>query len=76
MKQYTYEITRRPAEVGGGWRLQLFEDGKEVGGGVFPPVVGLRYDIALTAAKDDAEDEAIAWLASRPSSPDPIAGDV
>lgn len=34
--EYTYEITPRPAELGGGWRLQLLENGTEVGGGVFP----------------------------------------
>jgi len=33
---YTYEITPRPAELGGGWRLRLLEDDEEVGGGVFP----------------------------------------
>ena len=33
---YSYEITPRPVELGGGWRLQLIEDGQEVGGGVFP----------------------------------------
>lgn len=32
----SYEITPRPVELGGGWRLQLIEDGQEVGGGVFP----------------------------------------
>jgi len=36
--QYSYDITQRPAELGGGWRLRLLEDGVEVGGGVFPPV--------------------------------------
>ena len=30
------EISARPPELGGGWRLQLIEDGEEVGGGVFP----------------------------------------
>ncbi len=32
----SYEINPRPTELGGGWRLRLFEDGEEVGGGVFP----------------------------------------
>lgn len=65
---YSHTIIRRPANVGGGWRLQLLEDGKEVGGGVFPPIVGLRPDMALQAAFDDAEAEAHAWLASRPEA--------
>lgn len=33
---YCYEITPRPADLGGGWRLRLLEKGEEVGGGVFP----------------------------------------
>lgn len=57
---YTYEITPRPAAVGGGWRLRLLQDGEEVGGGVFP----LTDD--LQAAFDDAEAEAEAWMSSRP----------
>ena len=36
--QYSYEITRRPDELGGGWRLRLLEDSEEVGGGVLPVV--------------------------------------
>lgn len=34
---HSFQITERPASVGGGWKMQLFEDGLEVGGGVFPP---------------------------------------
>jgi len=30
----SYQIT---AEVDGGWKLALFENGQEVGGGAFPP---------------------------------------
>jgi len=46
--QHSYEITPRPAELGGGWRLQLLEDGAEVGGSVFPvlaedPHVGMIW---------------------------------
>jgi hypothetical protein len=33
---YSYEIKPRPAELGGGWKLTLLQDGQEVGGGVFP----------------------------------------
>jgi len=33
--RYRYEVTPRPAEVGGGWKLQLIEDDEEVGGGIF-----------------------------------------
>ena len=33
----SYAIDPRPAELGGGWRLKLMINGKEHGGGVFPP---------------------------------------
>ena len=33
---YSYKITRRAAELGDGWRLQLLQDDVEMGGGVFP----------------------------------------
>ncbi len=33
---HSFEINPRPLSVGGGWKMQLFEDGLEVGGGVFP----------------------------------------
>lgn len=36
--KFSYEITPRPDNLGGGWRLRLLEDSVEVGGGVFPPV--------------------------------------
>jgi hypothetical protein len=64
--KYTYEITPRPVELGGGWRLRLLEDSVEVGGGVFPPVEGIDdAEEALQAAFDDAEGEAYDWLDSR-----------
>ena len=64
--QYSYEITPRPIELGGGWRLRLLEDGGEVGGGVFPPDDASETPKdALQAAFDDAESEAYAWLDSR-----------
>lgn len=53
MIEYSYQIDPRPADLGGGWRLRLLENGEEVGGGVFPDY-------------DDALAEATVWLASRP----------
>lgn len=47
---YEYELTPRPVDLGGGWKLRLLEDGQEVGGGVFP----------LTSSLDDPE-LGIAW---------------
>lgn len=61
--QFSYEITPRPVELGGGWRLRLLEGDVEVCGGVFPPE-GEGAD-ALQDAFYDAESEAYAWLDSR-----------
>jgi hypothetical protein len=60
---FEYEITPRPVDLGGGWRLRLLEDGVEVGGGVFPPD-GEGED-ANQDAFYDAEDMAYDWLDSQ-----------
>jgi len=57
----TYEIRPRTANVGGGWKLTLFEDGQEAGGGVFPvleenPCQGMTWWNALT------EERRAHWL--------------
>lgn len=63
---YDYRIDPRPAELGGSWRLRLFEDGEEVGGAVFPPVESLENaELAENGAYDDAISEASVWLATR-----------
>jgi len=54
--EYSYEITPRPAELGGGWRLRLLQDGEEMGGGVFPvgqsdPHQGMIWWNAMTDAE-------------------------
>ena len=62
-KGYTYSIMLRPDALGGGWRLRLFDDGEEVGGGVFPPVDDIEdAEEALQAAHDDATDTALDWM--------------
>jgi hypothetical protein len=58
---YSYEITPRSADLGGGWRLRLLENDEEVGGGVFPvaladPHQGMTWWNAMT------EDERSYWL--------------
>jgi hypothetical protein len=50
---YSYEIKPRSAELGGGWKLELLQDGQEVGGGVFPvlenaPEAGMDWWNSLT----------------------------
>lgn len=65
---YRYEITPRPADLGGGWRLRLLESGEEVGGGIFPLSEYATAESAEEAASyayEDALAEASAWLASR-----------
>ena len=66
-----YEIEARDSALGGGWRLRLFEDGEDAGGGVFPlaPYLDeaegdlvLALDLAHAAAEDVARD----WLESQP----------
>lgn len=68
MTAYRYEIDKQPAELGGGWRLRLFDGVEEIDGGVFP----LNPDEPdIEKAKSDSYDEALdegqAWLASRSS---------
>jgi hypothetical protein len=60
--KYAYEINPRPAELGGGWKLRLLEDGEEMGGGVFPASTEEESREAYAAAMETADD----WLASRP----------
>lgn len=63
----TYEVKPRPAELGGGWNLKLFENGEEMGGGVFPPSAPKRGVIVLFEGTDfdeayqDAIDEGENW---------------
>jgi len=59
----SYNILFRPARLGGGWHLRLLENGMEVGGGVFPPVEGFENsELAIQAAYDEAQGEALDWL--------------
>lgn len=63
--RYSYEIEPRPADLGGGWRLRLLEDGEEVGGGVFPSSQEFADpELANKSAYLDAQQEGNDWLAS------------
>jgi hypothetical protein len=53
--KYSYEITDRAPELGGGWRLRLLEDGEEVGGGVFPIVADPEADMTWWNACSEQE---------------------
>lgn len=58
--KHSYEILSRPSELGGGWRLQLLEDGEEVGGGVFPAVSD--PGAGITWWNECGEQERAHWL--------------
>lgn len=66
-KAYRYEIEPRPAAVGSGWCLRLYEDGQEVGGGIFPPTYSDDWDDeeASRLAHAEAQDLGEHWLATR-----------
>lgn len=65
----SYIIESRKKEMGGGYRLRLIEDGKEMGGGVFP-LAGYRTaretdEEAAQCAYDDALVNASAWISKK-----------
>jgi hypothetical protein len=57
---YSYEIDHRHVDLGGGWRLRLLEDGKEIGGGVYPHNIDPD---GIDWAWQQAEDMGAGWLA-------------
>ena len=65
--KYSYEINLRSVELGGGWRLGLFEDGEEMGGGVFPVVLD-DPQAGMTWWNDCTESARAHWLAVAKSS--------
>lgn len=56
------EIRARPADLGGGWRLRLLENGDEVGGGVFP---SSPDDPGGLESHEEALATGLAWVDSR-----------
>ncbi len=48
----TYEIKPRPANLGGGWCLKMFEDGEEMGRGYYPL---FRQDRPLGVDEDEVD---------------------
>lgn len=59
--RYSYEITLRAAELGGGWKLRLLDGDLEMGGGVFP-VVDDDPDAGMTWWNECSEQERAHWL--------------
>jgi hypothetical protein len=63
--EYSFEVTPRAASLGGGYNLRLFENGEEVGGGVFPlAAYADDPDTSEISACADAHTEGQAWLAA------------
>ena len=72
----TYEVNPRPVELGGGWNLKFYEDGDEMGGGVFPPVptpktrtsmqpIKMPWTRAKAGLLIDHPGQALAWEPSQ-----------
>lgn len=66
--KFTFNITERPTELGGGWRLRLYENGVEVGGGIFEAVWEMGSDVDV--AYLEALQEAAVWCAGNDSRGD------
>ena len=52
MMARSYEIKPRPANLGGGWCLKMFEDGEEMGRGYYPL---FRQDRPLGVDEDEVD---------------------
>ena len=68
MSEYSYKIEKHPAELGGGWRLRLLEDGQEVDTRIFYPTYYGDFtddETAFEVAYTDARADGKAWVASR-----------
>ncbi|WP_247394670.1 hypothetical protein [Ralstonia pseudosolanacearum] len=68
MTKYHYTIDPRPAELGGGWRLKLFEGDQEVGGGVFPADANADPHAGIAWFNGLPESERARWLADAGSA--------
>lgn len=59
----SFEINARAPDLDPGWHLELFEDGKPAGGGVFPAEAGFYTpEEALQIAYDEALSFATEWM--------------
>ena len=58
----TYQIFHRLIELGGGYSVKFYEDGEEMGGGVFPRVLNTE-EPDFDQAHQDAVNEGQNWIA-------------
>ena len=67
MMARSYEIKPRSAHLGGGWYLKMFQDGEEMGAGVYPlPELDEPFDddelkITLDALHAEAMSDGESW---------------
>ena len=65
----SYEIKERPANLGGGWCLKMYQDGEEMGAGVYPlpelvePSDNDELKFALDALHAEAMSDGESWMA-------------
>ena len=64
----SYEIKERPANLGGGWVLTMFEDEEEMGRGYYPlprlssPLVVDEVHLVTKALFDEAQADGESWV--------------
>ena len=68
MMARSYEIKPRPTHLGGGWCLKMFEDGEEMGRGVYPlfrqdrPLGVDEVEPVTKALFDEAQADGESWV--------------
>ena len=64
----SYEIKERPANLGGGWVLTMFEDGEEMGRGYYPlprpprPLDVDEVDLVTKSLFAEAQSDGESWV--------------
>jgi hypothetical protein len=68
MPAYTYQVSPRSADLGGGFHVRFYEDEVEMGGGVFPANPDEAPEDGIDWWNNIAEDERAHWLAQANSA--------
>ncbi|MGU7773755.1 hypothetical protein ACV229_26675 [Burkholderia sp. MR1-5-21] len=62
MPKYTYRVSPRTADLGGGYHLRFYEDDVEMGGGVYAADPNAAPEEGIDWWNDLAEHERAHWL--------------